>query len=110
MDPKFEQEITMLHNRVCSGIGDPKRVLMLYALEKEPLCVNDISEELGMSQPAASRHLRILRERNLVLTERSGASVIYKLADHRVIEALNLMRGVLASQLSAEREIADSMQ
>ena len=109
-DPKFEQEITMLHNRVCSGIGDPKRVLMLYAIEKEPLCVNEIAEKLAMTQSAVSRHLRILRERNLVSTERSGASVIYKLADHRVIEALDLMRGVLASQLAAEREIADAMQ
>jgi DNA-binding transcriptional ArsR family regulator len=110
MDEKFEQEIIMLHNRVCSGVGDPKRVLILYELEKASRCVNDLSKQLGMSQPAVSRHLRVLRERNLVLTDRQGASVYYKLADHRLIEALNLLRGVLASQLAAEREIAESMQ
>lgn len=110
IDRKFEQEITMLHNRVCSGVGDPKRVLILYALDKGPRCVNDLSEELGMSQPAVSRHLRVLRERNLVLTDRQGPSVIYKLADHRLIEALDLLRGVLASQLAADRDIADSMK
>lgn len=110
MDEKFEQEIIMLHNRVCSGVGDPKRVLILYELEKGPCCVNDLSEQLGMSQPAVSRHLRVLRERSLVLTDRQGASVFYKLADHRLIEALNLLRGVLASQLAAEQEIAESMQ
>lgn len=110
IDPKFEQEIVMLHNRVCTGVGDPKRVLILFELEKGPLCVNDLSEELGMTQSAVSRHLRVLRERNLVLTDRKGASVYYKLADHRVIEALNLMRGILASQLAADQEIAESMQ
>lgn len=109
MDSKFEQEINMLHNRVCSGVGDPKRVLILYELEKGGKCVNELSEILGMSQPAVSRHLRVLRERNLVLADRQGASVYYELADHRIIEALNLLREVLAAQLAAEREIADSM-
>jgi ArsR family transcriptional regulator len=110
IDPKFEQEIVMLHNRVCTGVGDPKRVLILFELEKGPRCVNDLSEELGMSQPAVSRHLRVLRERNLVHTDRQGPSVYYTLADHRVIEALNLMRGILASQLASDQEIADSMK
>jgi len=109
IDSKFEHEIIMLHNRVCSGVGDPKRVLILYALDEGPRCVTDLSEELGMSQPAVSRHLRVLRERNLVSTDRQGPSVIYALADHRVIEALDLLRDVLASQWAADREIADSM-
>jgi ArsR family transcriptional regulator len=106
----FEQEVLMLHNRVCYGLGDPKRVLLLYALDKGPLCVNELCEELSLPQPAVSRHLRVLRERNLVLTERRGAMVYYALADHRVIEALNLLRGVLASQLAADRKFADTMQ
>lgn len=110
MDSKFEQEINMLHDRVCSGVGDPKRVLILYELEKRAQCVNDLSEILGMSQPAVSRHLRVLRERKLVQADRQGTSVYYELADHRIIEALNLLREVLAAQLAEEREIADSMQ
>ena len=106
IDPKLEHEIMLMHNRVCYGIADPKRVLMLYALENGPLCVGELCDELKMSQTAASRHLRVLRERNLVKADRQGPSVYYELADHRVIEALNLLRGVLASQLAAERDIS----
>ena len=101
-NPDLEREIVLLHARVCYGVADPKRVLMLYALESGPLCVTDLAREVGLSQPAASRHLRVLRERGLVSTVRKGPSVYYTLADRRLIEALNLLRAVLASQLAAE--------
>ncbi len=53
-----------------------------------------------------SRHLRVLRERGLVTAEHRGPAVYYALAARRVIEALDLLRAVLAAQLSAEQRIA----
>jgi ArsR family transcriptional regulator len=104
-NPGLEREIVLLHSRVCYGVADPKRVLMLYALEKGPLCVGELAAEVGLAQPAVSRHLRVLRERGLVRTERRGPAIYYSLGDHRLIEALNLLRGVLASKLAAERDL-----
>jgi len=104
-DSKLEQEITLLHNRVCYGVADPKRVLILYALVEGPLCVNELADKLGLSQPAVSRHLRILRERGLVTTERKGPAIYYALADQRLIQAMDLLRAVLAAQLAAEQEL-----
>ncbi len=104
--PSLEREIVLLHSRVCYGVADPKRVLMLYALEEGRLCVNELAAEVGLPQPAVSRHLRVLRERGLVRTERQGPTIYYSLGDHRLIEALDLLRGVLASQLAAEGELA----
>jgi ArsR family transcriptional regulator len=109
IDPKLEQEIELLHQRICSGFADPKRVLMLYALADGPLCVTDLAEALDISQPTASRHLRVLRERGLVNSERQGTSVYYSISDKRLLEALDLLRGVLASQLAAEAERAQSL-
>jgi ArsR family transcriptional regulator len=107
IDPKFEREISLMHRRVCYGVADPKRVLILYALEKGPLCVTDLAAEVGMTQPAVSRHLRVLRERGLVSTGRRGTAIYYSLADHRLIEAMDLLRGVLAGQLASERGVGD---
>jgi DNA-binding transcriptional ArsR family regulator len=110
LDPKLEREISLMHSRVCYGVADPKRVLILYALEKGSLCVNELAEEVGMPQPAVSRHLRVLRERGLVTTGRRGPAVYYSLADHRLIEALDLLRAVLATQLDSERSFAHSLR
>lgn len=101
-DDRLEQELRLLHKRVCSALGDPKRMLVLYALTDRPLCVNELVEALHAPQSTVSHHLGMLRERGLVRTERRGTAVYYHLADRRMIEALDLMRPVLAAQLAAE--------
>ena len=65
---------------------------------------------LDVPQPTVSRHLRILRERGLVSTERQGTSVYYTLADQRVIDALDLLRAILAAQLAAEASLTESLR
>ena len=51
------QEITKLHANICSGLADPRRILILYALYEKPTNVSDLANSLGIGQPAASRHL-----------------------------------------------------
>ena len=64
--------------------GDTTRVKLLYALDKSELCVNDLSELLGMSVSAVSHQLKTLRDSNLVKTKREGKVVYYSLADDHV--------------------------
>lgn len=92
-------EVTELHAELCSALADPKRILILYALSDKPYNVSELAEAVGISQPAASRHLKILRERGLARPERQGASVEYRLTDARLIEALDLLRAVLHDRL-----------
>jgi DNA-binding transcriptional ArsR family regulator len=95
MDERLEQEIIELHSGICSALADPKRIMILYTLADGPRNVTELSEELGLPQPTTSRHLKVLRERDLVNTERSGTSVIYTLADPKLLRALDLLRDVL---------------
>jgi DNA-binding transcriptional ArsR family regulator len=96
----LSSEITELHAAICSALADPRRILILYALSERNLNVTELAQEIGMSQPAASRHLKILRAQGLVAAARQGASVEYSLADPRLIEALDLLRNVLRSRLT----------
>ncbi len=93
-------EITELHAGICSALADPRRILILYALAERNLNVTDLAQEVSISQPAASRHLKTLRAQGLVTAVRQGASVEYSLADERLIEALDLLRSVLHSHLT----------
>jgi ArsR family transcriptional regulator len=111
MDTKpLELEIGLLHERICSALGDPTRILILYLLSEKGMYVNEISEALEIPQSSASRHLRVLRERSLVTTERQGTNVRYMLQDKRIIKALDLMRDILAAQLQAEAQITSAIQ
>ena len=97
------QEITHLHADLCSALADPTRLLLLYALSDQPRNVSDLTQELNVPQPTVSRHLKVLREGGLVKATRQGASVQYELTDHRVIDALDILRSVSARAHSASR-------
>jgi len=107
--PSLTQEVTQLHADICSALADPRRILILYALAEKPLNVSEVAEEVGISQPAASRHLIILRERGMVSAQREGQAVVYQLADLRTIQALDLLRGVLADNLKSRGELASTV-
>jgi ArsR family transcriptional regulator len=92
-------ELNLLHAHVCQALGDPKRLLILYAIHEKPRRVTILAEDLGMPQPTVSRHLSILRQRSLVSSKRDGVGVIYYLADTRIIEVLDMMRLVLRDAL-----------
>jgi len=104
----LEREINLLHERVCSALGDTTRIMILYLLDGNPLFVNEIADALDSPQSTISRHLRILRERNLVDTEREGTSVRYSLKDKRIIQALNTLRALLNDQIQAEAAITQA--
>jgi DNA-binding transcriptional ArsR family regulator len=108
VDRQLEQEIDLLHSRICQALADPKRILILYTLVDGPKYVNELADELDLPQPTASRHLAILRERGLVQSERQGTAVYYTLADRRIMDALEIMRAILATQLNADAGVIQS--
>lgn len=94
------QEISQLEADFCFALSDPTRLLMVYALADGPHNVTDLANELGVTQPTASRHLKIMRDRGLVFTVRQGTTVTYHLADARLIQALDLLRTVMRERLA----------
>jgi|WetSurSiteA1Bulk_404760.scaffolds.fasta_scaffold02518_4 DNA-binding transcriptional ArsR family regulator len=107
-NPQLTQEVSKLHADICSALADPKRILLIYALAEKPRSVNDLAEELEISQPATSRNLKVLRERGLVYTVRQGTTLEYHLTDTRLVEALNMLREVLRDRLNYRANLMES--
>ncbi len=105
----LRQEINLLHAQVCQALADPKRILLLYALSEERRRVTDLAEALDMPQPTISHHLKILRERGMVTAERDGTAIYYSLTDPRVVQALDLLRAVLANLLSQQIGLVEQL-
>lgn len=102
------EEINLLHNNICHAVNDPKRIQILYALSDQPLNVTALANLLETPQSTVSRHLSLLRQRSLVITEREGTSVVYKLADPRIIQVLDIMRQVLRESLERQSGALES--
>lgn len=101
------EELELLHRNICQAVGDPKRIQILYALHEQPRNVNALVEALNTPQPTISRHLAILRERGLVTAERDGTSVLYQVAEPRMIEILDVMRQMLRGLLEKQSSVVE---
>jgi DNA-binding transcriptional ArsR family regulator len=110
VDKALREEIDQLHAELCQCIADARRISILYALREERKNVSELMEELQMTRATASRHLKVLRDRSMVNTERDGVTIYYSLADERVIQALDLMRAVLAQALAQRKALAEALQ
>lgn len=67
---------------VFNAIAEPRRRDILTLLREGERPVSALCEELGMTQPGASKHLRVLREVGLVRDRRRGKERVYCLDAH----------------------------
>ena len=62
-----------------AALADPTRAEILDVISRRPRTVNEIVARFDISQPAISRHLRVLREAGLVSVQPRGQTRVYKL-------------------------------
>jgi len=71
-------------------LGNETRCRILYLLSFEELCTCHMAEMLGITMPAVSHHLRLLRAHRLVKTRPEGKHVYYSLADEHVLTLIQV--------------------
>ncbi len=71
-------------------LGDTTRVKILFALDKNEMCVCDIANVLGMSKSSISHQLGTLRRSGIVKCRKSGKEVFYMLDDEHVKEVFEI--------------------
>ena len=99
LSPTLTQEVCMMEAELCSAFSDPTRILILYELDERPRTVTELTVDLNLTQPTVSRHLKVLRDRGLVRADRHGTTMLYHLADRRLIDALDILRSVLRDRI-----------
>ncbi len=87
---------------VYKALSDSNRLRILMMLKEKSLCVCEMVDILELANSTVSKHLSILRNANLVMDEKSGRWVNYRLA--RVEESADIVTvlGHLEQQLKNE--------
>lgn len=102
-------EVSQMEADLCSAFADPTRILILYALDEYPRNVGELSDELKVSQPSISRHLKILRDRGLVNGVRQGTNIQYHLVDKRLIQALDILRSLMRDRIAYRASLIEQV-
>lgn len=88
------------------------RIKIIELLKAEPLSVNTMADALGVTQSAASQHLRVLKQAGLVTDERKGYHVFYSLnkagLDKCQMELVKIC--ACGCELSKEKRASDPKQ
>ncbi len=84
-------------------LSDENRLRILLSLDNGKKTVSSIVEEVNLSQPLVSHHLKELRRSLLVTVERRGLFVYYDMADGRIVDIVREL-ALLAADLLSRRD------
>ena len=85
---------------LAKALADENRVRIIVLLAEGRKTVSGLVDELGISQPLASHHLKELKRALLVTVERSGPFIYYDLADRRIVSIVTGLSRLAADLLS----------
>jgi len=105
MDTPTKEELQLLHTNICRAVGDPTRILLMYAMHDAPQNVTSLARALDLPQSTVSRHIAVLRNAGVVQAKRDGQSTIYQLTTPHIIGVLDQMRRILRDILDNQAQI-----
>lgn len=88
---------------VAKSLGDENRLRILLCVNNGKKSVSSIVEELNLSQPLVSHHLKELRRALLVKVERSGPFIYYEIADARIPKIMGALKDLATDLLAARK-------
>ncbi|ADL13517.1 ArsR/SmtB family transcription factor [Acetohalobium arabaticum] len=92
--------ISKLKSKLFKALAHPTRIQILNLLQEGELCVCEIYEALELSQSNISQHLKVLRDQNLVESQKVGVEVHYKIKNDEVWEILELAKDLIVEQIN----------
>ena len=76
----------MTNGHPLDALGDPTRRQVFELLRRGPRSVGELADELPVSRPAVSQHLRVLEDAGLVTHRKNGTRNLYGLNGNGVVE------------------------
>jgi DNA-binding transcriptional ArsR family regulator len=83
------------------ALGDPNRRAIVELLRTGDRSVGELAEELPISRPAVSRHLRLLKEAGLVADRAEGTRRLYRLDDEGIVAVRKYLEQVWGEAAAA---------
>jgi len=105
----LDEELQLVHEEICPALNHPLRMKILYLLREQTRSVGELTGEMGIPQSSVSRHLRVLRERGLVIANRQGTTVCYALAEPELATIIDILRRILGRKLESRMDQAQTI-
>jgi DNA-binding transcriptional ArsR family regulator len=91
-------------------LGDPTRRAVFELLARRPCSVQELADQLPISRPAVSQHLRVLKDGGLVVSRAEGTRRIYSLNPVGVTALRTWLEGVWSDALTGFHKLAEATE
>ncbi len=105
-----QSELRVFKAEFFRALGHPMRIHVLETLVTGERSVQQLQDALGTDQPAMSRHLAVLRAKNIVLARKEGTTVRYALRDPLLADLLGVARRIFNNQLIGSQSLLRELQ
>jgi rhodanese-related sulfurtransferase/DNA-binding transcriptional ArsR family regulator len=105
---RHKEQLYRLFARIAGAMANPHRLELLDLLAQAPRTVEELAQEAQMSLANTSQHLQRLKQAHLVLDEREGLYIRYRLADPAVAQLWLELREVAERQLAEVTQALDA--
>ena len=103
------KELYEIHAEMCKVFSNPTRLEILNLLRDKEMSVTDLIKKTKLSQANISQHLSIMKNKGMVVSNRKGKNIYYKLANPKIIKAFDIIREVLADRLKKNGRIVKEL-
>ncbi len=104
------EKIYELHADLCKIFTSSVRLEIIDILHNGKKSVSELVELTDLSQSNISQHLQILREKDVVRTEKVGRYVFYALAYPKISDAFAIMQEILMEQFAETEKVYQKMK
>lgn len=104
-----EKDLYRRHADFCKVIAHPTRLQIIDILHDGEMSVTDLATRLQVTVGNLSQHLNLMKQRRVLASRKEGNSVIYRLANPKMIKACCLIREILFEQMQEDTNLLKQM-
>ena len=93
------KELYKIHAGLCKVFSNPTRLEILNLLRDEELSVTELIAKTKLNQANISQHLSIMKSKGIVISDRKGKNIYYRLTNPKIIKAFDIIREILSERL-----------
>ncbi|MGH9760365.1 MAG: ArsR/SmtB family transcription factor [Blastocatellia bacterium] len=105
----MRQQLSNFKAEFFKALAHPLRISILDALREGELTVNEISQRFEVEPANASQQLAVLRNKNIVVTRKEGASVHYSVSDRTIFKLLDVAKEIFNNHLVDVRSMLEEI-
>lgn len=103
------KELYKIHAEMCKVFSNPTRLEILNLLRDKEMSVTELIKKTKLSQANISQHLSIMKSKGIVISNRRGKNIYYKLTNPKIIKAFDIIREVLMDRLKNNSKIVERL-